>query len=203
MYTLPKGYLSYSALDLFLKNPKQYRRKYYENAYEPTSPEMSFGKKIALLLENRDDVVSHIKQYSHPEYQLQVEIEGVPVYGFIDSFDVEKHAFLEYKTGHAPWDAVRVRKHLQLPFYAVCIEQIFGHVHPECELIWMETRKVEVPQIGLVTHGEHHGIELTGRVESFVRKIPKWERKRMRELIAKTAREITDDYCAYKKEKNL
>jgi hypothetical protein len=197
MYKLPKKYLSYSAIDLWLKNPAQYRKKYYENYNQPTTPEMLFGKNIALLLENADASVAHIKQYSHPEYKLDVVIEGVPFFGFIDSYDPKKKRFLEYKTGHAPWDAVRVRKHLQLPLYSLAIECLEGEVDDTCELIWMQTEKVEKKALGLVTHEDAYGIKLTGEVKSFKRKIEQWERDRLREQLVQIATDIEKDYEEY------
>lgn len=198
MFNLPKSYLSYSALQCWIDNPKTYRSKYYDNVSQPTTPEMFFGKKIATLLENADTSMAHIPQYSHPEYKLDVTVDGVPILGYIDSFDLEKKKFLEYKTGRQPWDAVRVRKHMQLTLYSLCIEILHGEVDNECELIWMETEKIEKPALGLIKHEDSHGIRLTGRVESFKRKIAKWERDRMRELIVQVATDISKDYEAYK-----
>lgn len=198
MYSLPKGYLSHSAMELWRKNPDAYRRKYYEKGPDINTPEILFGKKIATLLENHDELVKHVKQYSHPEFQLDFQIEGVPILGYIDSFDPKKKRFLEFKTGHVAWDAVRVRKHPQLTLYSLGIEVLFGSVHPTCELVWLETEKVLTPSLGLVTHEDAHSIKLTGRIETFKRKIEQWERDKLREDIVSIAREISADYEAYK-----
>ena len=66
LYNLPRGYLSYSAIATWLQSPKTYRKRYYEDAPMIFTPELTFGKKFADLLENADDSVSHIKQYAVP-----------------------------------------------------------------------------------------------------------------------------------------
>lgn len=198
MYHLPKGYLSHSAMDLWLKNPKAYRAKYYEKSHDLVTPEITFGKNVATLLEHADDSLKHVKQYSHPEYKLDFTVGGVPILGYIDSFDPEERRFLEFKTGHAPWDAVRVRKHPQLTLYSLGIQTVLGSVHDECELVWLETEKVKKQTLGLIRHEDAHSIRLTGRMEVFKREIEQWERDRMAELIVKIAAEISEDYQAYK-----
>jgi len=196
-HNLPKEYLSYSAIDSWMKSPKQFRKRYYESAPSYTSPEMVFGKLTADMLENRDESLAHIRQYATPEQQIQVEIEGVPIFGFIDSFDPETNSILEYKTGRSPWTQKKVDKHLQLDIYSLCVEEIFGSVNDECMLIWMQTEKIDEPKVGLITHEDSHGIRLTGEVTEFTRIITDEERENTRELIARVAQEISDDYTEY------
>jgi len=158
---------------------------------------MVFGKLTADMLENRDESLAHIRQYATPEQQIQVEIEGVPIFGFIDSFDPETNSILEYKTGRSPWTQKKVDKHLQLDIYSLCVEEIFGSVNDECMLIWMQTEKIDEPKVGLITHEDSHGIRLTGEVTEFTRIITDEERENTRELIARVAQEISDDYTEY------
>lgn len=203
MLNLPKKYLSYSAIDTFLKRPAEFRKRYYENAPMVVTPELSFGKMIADRLENRHESVAHIKQYPKPEQQIKVNIGGVPIFGFIDSYDPETRSFLEYKTGRKPWTQTRVDKHLQLDIYSLAIEEIFGSVTDECELIWMETAKVEKPQVGLVAHEDSYGIELTGKVNSFPRTITKGDREATRQLIVSVAEAISKDYTKWQEERSV
>ena len=200
-YNLPKPYLSYSAIESWLKYRADFRRRYYEQQEMIVTPELAFGKKIGELLENHDESLSHIKQYVKPEQKFNVEIDGVKLFGFIDSFNPETNSFYEFKTGRTPWTQGRVDKHLQLPIYSVAIEEMFGTVTDECELIWMETRKVEKQQIGLLTHRDAYGIELTGKVREFKRTITKEERQATRELVVTVAKEISDDYTEWQKAK--
>lgn len=197
MYNLPKPYLSYSAMNLWLTNKDRYRKQYYENLSSPSSPELRFGKRIADLLEHKDASMSHIEQYSVPEQPLNVTIDGVPVLGFIDSFDPVRQRFLEYKTGKQPWTQKRVDNHKQLDLYSLCIQELFNSVTDLCHLIWMQTENVEVKSVGLITHEDSHSIQLTGKVETFARVITQDERDAMRELLVTTAKEISDDYTEY------
>lgn len=202
-YILPKPYLSYSAIELWRKNPDGYRQKYYYNIEQPVTPELSFGKKIAELLEVGDASMAHIKRYPVSEQKIDCIIDDVPIFGFIDSFDPNTNAFLEYKTGKTPWTKSRVEGHLQLDIYSVCIEQIFGSVVDECELIWMETERVEKIQTGRISHENAYGIRLTGKVASFPRVITAAERKYTRLLLTDVAQQIHDDYAHFLKEKDM
>ena len=197
MYNLPKKYLSYSAISTWLQSPSTYRKRYYEDSPMVFTPELAFGKKIADLLETKDESVAHIKQYLKPEQKINCEIEGVPIFGFIDSFDPETNSFYEFKTGRVAWTQKRVDKHLQLDIYSLCIENIFGSVNDECELIWMETEKNEEKTTGLITHEESHRIVLTGVVKEFKRTITESDRFACRDMIVRVAREISDDYSKY------
>ena len=197
MYTLPKPYLSYSAMNLWLTNKDRYRKQYYEKVSSPSSPELRFGKRIADLLENKDKSLDHIQQYPVPEQPLNVTIDGVPVLGFIDSFDPTKQRFLEFKTGKQPWTQKRVDNHKQLDLYSLCIQEIYGSVTDLCHLIWMQTENVDVKSVGLITHEDSHSIQLTGEVHTFERVITQDERNAMRELLITCAREIHDDYSEY------
>jgi len=196
-YNLPKKYLSYSAIAVWLKNPHDFRRRYYENAPMIMTPELHFGKKISKLLEIQHDSLSHIKQYSKPEQVVKCEIEGVPLFGYIDSFDPMDCAFYEYKTGHVAWNEKRVNKHLQLDIYSLAIEEIFGKVTDECSLIWMQTKRIEKPTQGRVTHEEAYKIEFTGKVKEFKRVITKEDRNNMRSLLVEVAEAISSDYSEW------
>lgn len=201
-YNLPKKYLSYSAISTWLRDPYQFRRRYYHNDPMIMTPELHFGSKIAKLLEKKHDSMNHIKQYPVMEQRMKVEIEGVPFFGFIDSFDPMDCAILEYKTGVTPWNEERVKDHLQLDLYSLAVETIFGKVQDEAELIWMQTRKIEKPREGRVTHEEAYEIEFTGKVKSFVREITKEDRDNTRSLLVEVAEAISSDYSSWLEQKN-
>lgn len=202
---LPKGYLSYSAMSLWQRSPEQYRARYYENAPDFDSPELTFGKHIAKMLEDSHESVAHVPRLPVAEYPFMVEISGVMVKGYIDTFDPEKIAFAEYKTGHLdpsgnpPWNVVKVRQHGQLTLYSCALEIIHKKVDPLCELIWLETEFVEKTRTfgKHVLRGHSRELKLTGRIERFPRKITKWERTRMKNLVRDVAEEISEDYKKY------
>lgn len=201
-FNLPKGYLSYSAIDTWIKNPEQYRRRYYENEEFPMTPELTFGKKIAELLEVNDPSVAHIPRYNKPEQSIKCTIDEVPVFGFIDDFDTREHRFREYKTGKTPWTEDRVLKHKQLDLYSLAIEAIYGSVVDLCHLVWMQTERVETPHSGRITHADQYGIKMTGEVKIFPREITKDDRLHMRWLLRSVAEEISNDYTEYLEKKN-
>lgn len=197
-----KDYLSYSAISTWIHSPEQYRRQYFEGQPFIDSPELLFGGKIGRLLETRDPSMDHILQYSTPEQKIECVIDGVPIFGFIDSFSPERRAFLEYKTGKQPWDEKRVKKHLQLDIYSLCIEHLWGSVEDTCHLIWMQTEQVDIKKEGRATHAEAYTIRLTGEVQTFERVVTKDDRYAVRELIVRVAHEIDRAYRAFLDEKN-
>lgn len=209
---LPKPYLSYSQWTLWRRNKEGYRARYYRNEPQHETPEMTFGKQVATLLEDTaavkdDPILSRLGRYKQSEYAVDTIIGDVPVIAKIDAFDDELNAFQEFKTGHAnkdgkiPWSPVSVRKHEQLPFYSALIETSCGTVIDLCHLLWLETqfKKGTMEFDGHILEGGSRELELTGRIEVFPRIIRKWERKRMREMIISTAHEISDDFEAYTK----
>jgi hypothetical protein len=102
---------------------KTYRKRYYENEPNFYSVEAKFGSEVATMIEKDHSSVKHIKKYSEPEHKFIVEMGGVEVIGFLDSFDPETNSFLEYKTrrdnAKKQWDQKRVDKHKQLDFYSL------------------------------------------------------------------------------------
>jgi hypothetical protein len=212
-YTLPKGYLSYSAMMLWKQNKVKYREKYYGNQeYDLDTPFTRFGKDIATTLEDKKKVKAHpvlskVPLYSTSEYPLKFEVEGVPIKGYIDSFDKRWNKIIEIKTGirtpsGAPtWDQVRVRKHDQVLLYSLGVKETLGSVHPIVKLIWIETCWKE--QCKEVTFGNNTwtecgpGLDLTGHFEVFEREIREWEYDRMRSEIVRIASEISEDYSRY------
>lgn len=206
---LPKGYLSYSSITLWQTNKDQYRKKYYYGQESHDTTETLYGKHIAKLLENNSPLLAHIPRYPVSEHPLEIEINGVPIKGYLDSFDPERLAFQEYKTGHLsrhngpPWTKIKVAKHEQLPFYSLMIKTKYGRVDPWCDLIWIETQfaKQEIEFEGHTLSSLTRDLELTGRVEIFRRRIAQWERDRIRKWISTCAEEISNDYTQWMKTK--
>lgn len=202
MYNLPRPYLSYSSIIIWLKNKEEYRRRYYYTDSKPfESIYTRFGKYIAELLEKDDESVKFIPRYSHPEFKIDFNIDGVPIKAFIDSFDPETFSFYEYKTSIKDnWNDKTVEEHMQLPFYSLLIKEIYGHVNNECKLFALKTRfkdNVIVFQ-GHKLEGKKQ-LELTGEIKEFKRIITDEERKNIRLIITTVAKEISDDYTDWQK----
>lgn len=214
---LPKPYLSYSAMDLWLRDRNAYRLRYYLGEPYISTPYTEFGNVVGGALENRDwdnpvlkPVAGKVPQGNSPEHEINVEVLGVPFFGKLDDLHLDSLAIEEYKTGirdlkgHAPWDRVKVRKHKQLPLYALLVRSKFGTYNPDIQLTWMETKWgnicTEVEFGGNKLEDCRQGLFLTGHVEVFKRQLRDWELDRMAALIRKSAEEISEDYKLWQKE---
>lgn len=207
---LPKGRLSWSQFNLWVRSPDQYRREYYYGVKRQPSDEMRFGDAIAKMMQAQmsGPIIDKIPRLSVPEHEILVDVNGVEVLAFIDSFEPGKlPKFREYKTGHAdkkgnpPWDAVKVRKHGQLPFYATVITAKYGSCASLCYLDWIETEREKVQEDfgGEFIMDGQGKLRLTGRIESFPRKIEKWEITLMQNEILRVAKEISKDFTLFEK----
>jgi hypothetical protein len=201
-------------MTLWRQNKENYRKKYYSkmDEFNFSTSYTDFGKQIAEILEvpklrKKHPVLSKVPCYSHPEFQLEFEIDGVPVKSFIDSFDPKKKRIIEYKTGirkdGAPaWTHAAVKKQNQTLLYSVGVNELFGEVHPVSKLVWMETcwreECWEIPFGDQVLTECGPRLALTGHVEVFKRKIEPWELLWMRQEVVKIANEISEDYSRYK-----
>lgn len=210
---LPKKYLSYSAIDLWLRDPDGYRKRYYLNEPYFSTPYTEFGNEVGGALERREwdhpvliPVVGKVPQGTHPEHKMEVEINGVPTLGFLDDFTLENKAIEEYKTGirnkgKAPWDRVKVRKHKQLTLYTLMVREKYGSWNPDIRLTWMETEWADISKDvefgGQILKESYKGLRLTGHVEEFHRNIKEWELDRLAIIIREVAEAISKDYTQW------
>lgn len=203
---LPKPYLSYSQMRVWLDDKEAYRDRYYRGIEAPGSRYMLFGSEIAKGLEDGTIKIPALPQYQVKEYQCKVAVEGVPFYAYVDTYDPARHKLREYKTGTtrpdggARWTDALVKNHMQLDIYSLLVEVKDGWVDEELHLDWIKTRpkvKTMVDAFGNVLQSQSSDLELTGEVESFARVITQVERDRMRILIRTVASEIAEDYRRY------
>jgi len=138
---LPKGYLSWSQLNLWETSPQKYIDQYIYGKSQFENKEMRFGKAFAEMLESGgspDPTLDHIARMLHKrkwqEAELNVELDGIKLKAIFDSSD--KTGFDEYKTGKTPWSIQRVEMHGQLDFYALTFKLEFGFI-PEIALHWV------------------------------------------------------------------
>lgn len=208
---LPKSYLSYSAMELWLRDKEGYRLRYYLNDPYFSTPYTEFGNVVGGALERREwdnpviaSVRGKIPQGTHPEHLIEVEIAGVPVLGKLDDFTLQTYFIDEYKTGirdatgKPPWDRVAVRKHKQLTLYTLLVWRKYGNFNPNIQLTWMETMwgwvDKEVMFGGTKIREATKCLYLTGHVETFPRVIREWELTRMENIIRGIAEDISKDY---------
>ena len=196
--TLPKPYLSWSAVECWRKSKPEYRRRYYENLPQTwNSPEMLFGRDIGQLLENNDPSLSHIPRGTHPEYRILTDILDVPVLCYLDSFTPETKTILEYKTSRVGWDQARVDNHGQLLMYASAVRSKLGDYDPNVTLVWLETRQETRDVVVSGFTMQVPSIALTGRVETFTRHIEPVELDTFGKELSDLAHEISNDYAEW------
>ena len=210
-YNLPRNYLSYSAYKMWCSSPKSYRKRYYLNETPFRTPQTDFGRLIGNVVEtedySKDPVLSKIVNYSEKEYKIETMLDDLPLLGYLDQLNLEDLAIMEMKTGHrsktgkAPWDRLKVRKHEQLVFYCMLIELMHGKYNPDVILQWIETEKVsEVKdERGHVLMEQVARIEMTGVIETFERTVGEWEVEAMKTKVLIVAQEISEDYTEWQK----
>jgi hypothetical protein len=166
---LPKGYLSYSQIQLWKSDKKRYIELYFNNRNELrlSNSGLEYGKIVADALEKgvatddllTDTAMSLITQYDVRDKEIVTEIKtkygSVGVMGRPDTMDSVTKAFREFKTGRVKWTEGKAQKHPQMIFYAMLIYLKFGVMLSEAYLDWIETEEVD------------HVVKPTGRVETF------------------------------------
>lgn len=202
---LPKEYLSYSQMRLWIEDKEKYRARYYRNEKDFATKALLFGSEISKKLEDGSFVLPEGLQYETPEYEIKIDIDGVPFFAYLDTFSDPRLKFREYKTGQLTsdgkdrWTQESVNRHWQLDIYSLLVQLKHGSVDDECHLDWLEVRR-KIKTIvfeGNELKSESTDLELTGRIESFRRVITQKDRDMTRILIVSVAMEISADYAEY------
>jgi len=205
LYGLNKKHLSYSAIDLWNKNPQGYRDRYYlEEPKKLETPYTLYGREVHVLID-KDPKYASIR-LPVAEKEMRVEIDGISVLAYIDTYCPDTHAFGEYKSGKRKkdgspcWNKVDVQRHEQLPFYSLLIQEKFGKKINSTYLVWLETKFYEHKRtVGTVVLANDSGLRLTGHMEVFKRKMYQYDRDRVRDWIITSAAEIIKDYKQWTK----
>lgn len=191
----PKNYLSYSQIDMWLRNREKYKRKYFfgENV-DDVNDYMVFGKKTAHAIETGeatgdelfDMAVSLIPKYDIIEHEIRVPLVTpygeIDLLGKLDTFCPTTLKFREYKTGKSVWTQRRADTHKQLYHYQTMIWLQNKKLSPEIHLDWFETDKTE------------SGVTFTGKVKSFRVKIGLAEVLSYMTLVGQVAVQIDTEY---------
>jgi hypothetical protein len=189
----PRGYLSWTQVDLWLRKPEVYVRQYMFGAEGDNNARMAFGSKTALAIENGgnsgDELIDMlavlIPKYEKHEHEIRADFKTeagvVTLLGKLDTFSPKTFAFREYKTGTTKWTAARAQGHKQLLHYAALIWLKYKKV-PEAHLDWAQT---------VMTDGV---VSLTGEIKSFPVKITLADILEYLALVARVARDIDKRY---------
>lgn len=221
-YILPKPYISWSAMDLWEKNPERFKREYFLGGKKLDTRFLRFGKWIARIVEelceiqkrtgSKDEAlkelailhsldqdtieaIAQLETDGISEYDIKCEINGVQILSYVDKYVPEHNYFREYKTGKHAWTKAKVEDHGQLVFYAVGLRKKIGKMPTECYLDWLETS--EDPKES--TDGDFWArtdrkLRLTGKVKTFHKLFDERELDRMEERIVKAAEGISAAY---------
>jgi len=197
---LPKGHLSFSQIDLWLRSKETYRKKYYGGVKFATTPAMEFGNTVTLAMAAGDPQYDFVPRFPRFEREMLVVIDGIPVKAAIDNIDDLINKFRDYKTGRTKWTQTKVDKHLQLDLYSLLLEEEDGFVDDECFITHIEAENLvkTIEMDGHLLEGKSTEIRCTGNVFEYPRIITKEDRARMRDLVVKVGREIEEDFAAYK-----
>lgn len=199
---LPKPHLSWSAFSCWLQNPERFKREYFQNGKRLDSKFLQFGKSIASEIENGTykERLPNLEVYSEVEFQINTEINGVPILSYLDTYDPERNILREFKTGthRNPWTPAKVYKHGQLVFYAVALRSLTGKMPEYCHLDWIITD--DSPRSGSVFDRSSKELRLTGHIKSFKRVFDARELDRMEKDIVRVAHEISNAYKEFLKD---
>lgn len=201
IYNLPRGYLSYSAYDLFNKDKQGYIDKYILGKKDFDTVQSRFGREMHKIKEQDNSVQGS-------ETRLECIIDSnLKLLGYLDSLDTD-YKVIDFKFSHrdksgkAPWNKLKVRKHKQFVMYCLLVKNIYGTYNKNCEIHWHETKKesLETKVNGVILGCNSFNMSLTGYVEKIERKVYAYEIKALEKDLIRVAHEITkiyNDYLSY------
>lgn len=127
--TSPRGYLSWSQLNVWEKDPNEYYNIYVEGLDHIGSKYIEVGKRMAEALEHGHDkehdptyetLGVFLPHYPKREFEIRASLDGIPLLGKLDGFDPKTLTIGEYKTGKN-WTQAMVNSSGQLTFYALLV----------------------------------------------------------------------------------
>ena len=115
--------LSWSAIASWQFNKEQWARKYLHGIIEEGNAKMNYGKEIGEKLATDPAYLPEVLRYNTFEHYLSGQVSGIPIHGYLDSFDSITHSFNEYKTSSNlnRWNQKSANEHGQLDFYYLLI----------------------------------------------------------------------------------
>lgn len=208
MYNLPKPYLSPSQYVLWKSSPAQYTKQYFQG-------QKSFQTKFtAFGTEQHAEKEKEIGEWKN-EHRIECTLDcGLKLLGQLDRFQ-DDLKIIDYKyskrnaKGQSPWDKVKVRQHVQFPFYNLMVREIHGTYNKISELHWYETELIDEESKTYEYQG--HVLKDSSPQKKLVsnkppviipRIIEDWELDKMKDDVRRIAREISEAYIVYKKQNN-
>ena len=198
---LPKKYLSWSQLSCWLSSKERYRREYFENGKKLDTKFLRFGSGIHEMIENGTykELLPDLIVYDKQEFEIRCDVNGVPVFSILDTYNSVENVFRDTKTGKIPWTQAKVIKSGQLVFYATVLKHSVGKTPEYGDLDWIQTKEGGM-EIEDFWRSNEKQINVTGIIKSFHREFDEREIEKMENLIVKVANEISEAYQAFLKE---
>lgn len=162
--TTPRGYLSWSQLSLYEKDPQLYYQVYWEGVAQFKTKYLELGKRMAKTLENGydeehdpvfEEVMRIVPPYPKREVKIKKTFEGIPLVGIMDGFDEKNLVIGEFKTGKK-WTQSMADTTGQLTFYALLVWLKYKKIPNSMYLHWAST-----------VEDEEGNLRLTGIVRTF------------------------------------
>jgi len=145
--TSPRGYLSWSQLNMWEKDPNLYYQVYIEGLDQFRTKYLELGKRMATGLENGFDeerdplfemLIVFLPSYPKREFDMKAEFEGIPLVGKLDGWNEKTMTIGEYKTGKN-WTQGMVNQSGQLTFYSFLVWLKYGKLPQHIFLHWART----------------------------------------------------------------
>ena len=143
----PRGYLSWSQLQIWEKDPNLYYQIYIEGLDQFRTKYLELGKRLATALENGFDeegdpmfemMCVFMPGYPKREFKIDAVLEGIPIKGVLDGFNEKTLTIGEYKSGKR-WTQSMVDKSGQLTMYALLVWLKYGVLPKDIRLHWART----------------------------------------------------------------
>ena len=155
--TSPRGYLSWSQLSMWEKDPNLYYQVYIEGLDQFRTKYLELGKRMATGLENGFDeahdplfetLIVFMPNYPKREFDIKEKFEGIPLFGKLDGWDGKTLTIGEYKTGKK-WTQSMADQTGQLNFYAFLVWFKYKKLPNKIYLHWTKTQEDEEGKLTL------------------------------------------------------
>lgn len=147
---LPRGYLSWSQVSLWQKDPNLYYQVYVEGLDMIRTVYLNLGTRLDEAIQSGQDefddptinfLVMMLPRYPKMQHRIEAEFEGIPLVGVLDGFSSLKKKLIigEHKSGKL-WTQSQADKSDQLTFYSLLVWLIHGRLPDEIYLHWAKTQ---------------------------------------------------------------
>lgn len=129
---ISKRPLSWSSISSFKYDPESWYRKYVLGEKQEDTAPMLFGKKIGERLSSDFTFLPEVPRLPVFEKKLAGKIGDISIVGYLDAFQEEPMAFLEYKTSsnEKRWNRKAANDHGQMLMYYGLLWLTYG-IAPE------------------------------------------------------------------------